>query len=116
MHAEAHRPMETPTPQYFSRHYYDFAMLFDTEEGKQAATDFGLLTQVVTHKATFFRSNWARYDLAKPGTLQFIRTRRASRICALTTGLGRRRDLKAVCGPGIWLRRKPAVQSLPRRE
>ncbi|MBP0639624.1 nucleotidyl transferase AbiEii/AbiGii toxin family protein [Cupriavidus sp. AcVe19-6a] len=72
LHAEAHRPMETPTPQYFSRHYYDLAMLFDTEEGKQAATDFGLLAQVVTHKATFFRSSWARYDLAKPGTLQLI--------------------------------------------
>lgn len=72
LHAEAHRPMEAPTPQYFSRHYYDLAMLFDTEEGKQAATDFGLLAQVVTHKATFFRSSWARYDLARPGTLQLI--------------------------------------------
>ncbi|MGN5478706.1 nucleotidyl transferase AbiEii/AbiGii toxin family protein [Cupriavidus basilensis] len=72
LHAEAHRPTESPTPQYLSRHYYDLAMLFDSEEGKAAATDFGLLAQVVTHKATFFRSSWARYDIAQPGTLRLV--------------------------------------------
>ncbi|WP_336620916.1 nucleotidyl transferase AbiEii/AbiGii toxin family protein [Cupriavidus consociatus] len=72
LHAEAHRPTESPTPQYLSRHYYDLALLFDSEEGKAAATDFGLLAQVVTHKATFFRSSWARYDIARPGTLRLI--------------------------------------------
>jgi hypothetical protein len=72
LHAEAHRPPTSPTPQYLSRHYYDLAMLLDTEEGKTAAIDFGLLAQVVTHKATFFRSSWAHYDLARPGSLQLI--------------------------------------------
>ncbi|WP_456640533.1 nucleotidyl transferase AbiEii/AbiGii toxin family protein [Bradyrhizobium sp. USDA 10063] len=51
---EAHRPKESPTPQYFSRHYYDIAMLLDTAEGKAAATDFELLGQVARHKAVFF--------------------------------------------------------------
>lgn len=72
LHAEAHRPADSPTPQYFSRHYYDLAMLLDTDEGKAAATDFELLAQVAKHKATFFRSGWASYDTAQPGTLQLL--------------------------------------------
>lgn len=70
LHAEAHRPTESPTPQYFSRHYYDLAMLLGTEEGQVAAADFELLAQVAKHKATFFRSGWASYDTARPGTLR----------------------------------------------
>jgi hypothetical protein len=69
LHAEAHRPNESPMPQYFWRHCCDLAMLLDTEEGKAAATDFVLLAQVAKHKATFFRSGWASYDTAKPGSL-----------------------------------------------
>ncbi|CDZ42289.1 Nucleotidyl transferase, PF08843 family [Neorhizobium galegae bv. officinalis] len=69
LHAEAHRPKESPTPQYFSRHYYDLAMLLETVEGREAAKDVGLLAQVAKHKNTFFRSAWANYDTAKPGTL-----------------------------------------------
>ncbi|WP_211104277.1 nucleotidyl transferase AbiEii/AbiGii toxin family protein [Azospirillum sp. Sh1] len=72
LHAEAHRPAGSPTPQYFSRHYYDLAMLLDTDDGKIAAMDFGLLAQVARHKTTFFRSGWANYDTARPGTLQLL--------------------------------------------
>ncbi len=72
LHAEAHRPAESPMPQYFSRHYYDLAMLLDTDEGQAAAADFDLLAQVAKHKATFFRSGWASYDTARPGTLRLI--------------------------------------------
>lgn len=72
LHAEAHRPAGSPTPQYFSRHYYDLAMLLDTEEGRAAATDVDLLAQVAKHKTTFFRSGWASYDTAKPGSLRLM--------------------------------------------
>jgi hypothetical protein len=72
LHAEAHRPVETATPQYFSRHYYDLAMLLDTDEGKAAAKDFDLLATVAKHKTTFFRSSWASYDTARPGTLRLL--------------------------------------------
>ncbi len=72
LHAEAHRPAEASAPQYFSRHYYDLAMLLDTKEGKAAAVDFELLAHVAKHKATFFRSGWASYDTARPGTLQLL--------------------------------------------
>ncbi|WP_429925658.1 nucleotidyl transferase AbiEii/AbiGii toxin family protein (plasmid) [Agrobacterium vitis] len=72
LHAEAHRPKESPTPQYFSRHYYDLAMLIETAEGRDAAEDFDLLAQVAKHKNIFFRSAWANYDTAKPGTLRLM--------------------------------------------
>ncbi len=70
LHAEAHRPEASATPQYFSRHYYDVAKLTETNEGQAAATDFTLLAQVVRHKSTYFRSGWASYDTAQPGTLR----------------------------------------------
>lgn len=72
LHAEAHRPIKSPTPQYFSRHYYDLAMLLDTDEGKAAAADSDLLVRVAKHKATFFRSGWASYKSAKPGSLRLM--------------------------------------------
>lgn len=72
LHAEAHRPPELPTPLYFSRHFYDLAMLLDTQDGKAACRDFDLLAQVAKHKAIFFRSAWASYDTAKPGTLRLL--------------------------------------------
>lgn len=72
LHAEAHRPTESPAPQYLSRHYYDLAMLIDTDEGKAAATNFELLAQVAKHKAIFFRSGWASYATARPGSLRLL--------------------------------------------
>jgi hypothetical protein len=47
-------------------------MLLDTDEGKAAVTDFDLLTTVVKHKAIFFRSGWASYDTAQPGTFRLM--------------------------------------------
>jgi len=72
LHAEAHRPKESPTPQYFSRHYYDLALLLESAEGQEAARDFDLLAQVANHKNIFFRSAWANYDTAAPGTLRLM--------------------------------------------
>lgn len=72
LHAGAHRPADSPTPQYFSRHYYDLAMLLDSEEGRAAALDLELFATVAKHKATFFRSGWASYDTARPGTLRLM--------------------------------------------
>lgn len=72
LHAEAHRPADSSTSQYFSRHYYDLAMLLASEEGKSAAADLDLLATVAKHKATFFRSGWVNYDAARPGTLRLL--------------------------------------------
>jgi Nucleotidyl transferase AbiEii toxin, Type IV TA system len=68
LHAEYHRPGSTP--KYFSRHYYDLAMMADHRDGKAAIKDLGLLRAVAEHKSVFFRSAWAHYDTACPGTLR----------------------------------------------
>ena len=47
-------------------------MLLETAEGVAASRDFELLAQVAKHKAIFFRSAWASYDLARPGTLRLL--------------------------------------------
>jgi hypothetical protein len=39
---------------------------------KSAAADLDLLATVAKHKATFFRSGWANYDAARPGTLRLL--------------------------------------------
>lgn len=72
LHAEAHRPAESPTPQYFSRHYYDLAMLLAMDDGQAAVADLDLLAQVAQHKVTFFRSGWASYETARSGTLRLM--------------------------------------------
>jgi hypothetical protein len=69
LHAEYHRPAHAPTPKYFSRHYYDLAMLADHEDGQAALKDLDLLRAVAKHKSIFFRSPWAHYDTARSGTL-----------------------------------------------
>jgi hypothetical protein len=69
LHAEFYRPADRPLPDRYSRHYYDVAMLAEGPIRAEALADLPLLAQVVKHKETFYPSGWARYDLARPGTL-----------------------------------------------
>jgi Nucleotidyl transferase AbiEii toxin, Type IV TA system len=69
LHAEYHRAPDSPTPKYISRHYYDVAMLADHKDGPAAISDVDLLRAVAEHKSVFFRSAWAHYETARPGTL-----------------------------------------------
>ena len=72
LHAEYHRPPEKPLPDRYSRHYYDVAMLAQGPIRAEALADMPLLAQVVRHKETFYPSAWARYDLARPGSLRLL--------------------------------------------
>lgn len=76
----------SPTPQYFSRHFYDIAMLLETEDGKAAAQTPDLLAQVARHKSIFFRS--AGKQRPQPGSLRLIPSAAGSRISAPITGPG----------------------------
>lgn len=42
------------------------------EDGQSVVADLGLLAQVAQHKATFFRSGWASYETARPGTFRLM--------------------------------------------
>jgi hypothetical protein len=72
LHAEFHRPAAKALPDRYSRHYYDLAMLAQSPVRAEALADLALLDQVVRHKETFYPSGWARYDLARVGSLRLV--------------------------------------------
>ncbi|MGH8192995.1 MAG: nucleotidyl transferase AbiEii/AbiGii toxin family protein, partial [Woeseiaceae bacterium] len=72
LHAEFHRSEVRPGAEKLSRHYYDLAMLATTPVFDEALSDLELLSSVAEHKTQFFPAAWARYDLAKPGSLRLV--------------------------------------------
>ena len=74
LHAEFYRPPEKALPDRYSRHYYDLAMLAQSPVRGEALADLALLDQVVHHKQTFYPSGWAKYDLARVGSLRLVPT------------------------------------------
>ncbi len=70
LHQEAHRP--GLIPPRCSRHYYDLCKLAQSPLRKVALSQITLLRDVVEFKQKFYPSNWARYDLAVPGTLELL--------------------------------------------
>jgi len=70
LHAEFHRPQAKRLPGRYSRHYYDVAMMAAGQVKTEALADIDLLAQVVSHKEAFYPAGWARYDLARRGSLR----------------------------------------------
>lgn len=52
----------------FSRHYSDMAAMAQHAEAASALANDELRQRVADWKSRFFAANWARYDLARPGT------------------------------------------------
>ena len=71
LHAEAHRA-DGAGASRCSRHYYDLTRIADSPYGAAALSDAELRDRVVVHKSLYFRSGWARYDLAIPGSFRLI--------------------------------------------
>lgn len=72
LHHEANRPEGSPQPQRNSRHYYDLVRMAVSPVKDSALVDLGLLASVVEFKDRFYPRGWARYDLARPGTLRLV--------------------------------------------
>ena len=72
LHAEAHRPKDKLMPLRYARHYHDMARLAESPVAARALADVALRERVVAHKAVYFRSGWARYDLARPASFRLI--------------------------------------------
>jgi len=73
LHHEAYRPEDSLVPARYSRHYYDlYRMAAAPDVRRTALDDLNLLRSVVEFKQKFYPRGWARYDLAKPGTLRLI--------------------------------------------
>jgi hypothetical protein len=68
LHAEHHRDAAKPIRDRFSRHYSDMAAMAQHAEAASALANDELRQRVADWKSRFFAANWARYDLAKPGT------------------------------------------------
>lgn len=72
LHREAFRSENSFFPSRYSRHYYDLYKMCGTTVKENAFKDINLLKQVVMFKERFYHCSWARYDLAKPGTIKLM--------------------------------------------
>lgn len=72
LHQEAHRDAGKALPPRYSRHYYDLYRLSRQPVRDQAFAKPELLAEVVQFKMQFYRSAWAKYELARPGTLRLL--------------------------------------------
>lgn len=77
LHQQAHR--QTVMPPGYSRHYYDLHQLSHSPVAERALKDLTLLEDVVNFKQRFYRSPWAKYELAKPGTFKLLPTAEGNR-------------------------------------
>jgi hypothetical protein len=69
LHAESFR---AKPKQFFSRHYSDVAAMLRSRIGQDASRDLAMLENVRAFKDVYYHATWARYDLAKPGSLVVI--------------------------------------------
>ncbi|NLE39701.1 MAG: nucleotidyl transferase AbiEii/AbiGii toxin family protein [Pirellulaceae bacterium] len=70
LHSLHYQPEKRQFPARMSRHYYDVFRLARSEHFARAMEAIDLLERVARHKAVFFKSAWARYEFARPGTLR----------------------------------------------
>ena len=71
LHKEAFRSPDHVQPSRYSRHYYDLFRMFHSPDMKERAfANIDLLEKVVRFRQRFYPSAWARYDLAKPGSIR----------------------------------------------
>ena len=72
LHACHYAPATRPLRVRQSRHYYDVARLYEAGIGKAALREPELLRLVAAHQTAFFRTGWAKYEEAVPGTLRLV--------------------------------------------
>lgn len=70
LHAEFHRPPESPTPSRYARHYFDMVKLLAHPRAAQFMANQAQCERVVDWKSRVFARGWARYDLARHGSFR----------------------------------------------
>ena len=83
LHAEYHRPEDQPLPDRYSRHYSDVARLLEHPTAEAFLVDKTLCGRVAEWKSRVFARSWARYDLARHGSLRLAPP--AHRLAALAS-------------------------------
>ena len=82
LHAEHHRPAAQATPDRYPRLFADMERLPRHPDASAMLADHVLCARVVEWKSRVFARQWARYDLAVPGTLRLLPA--DARLAALT--------------------------------
>lgn len=72
LHREAFRSQKSKPQIHYSRHYYDLARMSRSLVKAEAFKDIDLLNKVVEFKEHFYPCGWAKYELAKPGTMRLL--------------------------------------------
>jgi len=72
LHQEAHRPEGKLMPLRYSRHYYDLALMAESDVKNSALADIAQLKTVVEFKMRFYPSGWSQYETAVPGSLKLM--------------------------------------------
>ena len=72
LHAEHYRPADQPMPDRYARHYSDMARLLQHPQAAAMLADEALCARVVRWKSRVFARQWARYDLARPGSFRLL--------------------------------------------
>lgn len=73
LHALHHKKIGQKLPERSSRHYYDTYRLLKRKEKLHIdVKNINLLGIVREHKMVFFKSSWAHYETAIPGSLKLI--------------------------------------------
>ena len=72
IHVECWRNEFRASAERLSRHWYDLAMLADSDHGHAAIEDRGLLVDVVKHKKVFYNASYANYDDCLVGQIRLI--------------------------------------------
>ena len=72
LHAEYHRPHDSPTPDRYARHYFDMVRLLAHADTQQFLADKAQCERVVDWKRRVFARGWARYDLAHHGMFRLV--------------------------------------------
>ena len=72
LHQEAFRPENSLIPNRYSRHYYDIYCMCKKGIKDTALKDPKLLEDVAEFKNKFYPRKWARYELARFGTIKLM--------------------------------------------
>jgi hypothetical protein len=97
LHAEHHRPEDQATPDRYARHYSDMARLLGQESAGAMLADYATCARVVEWKTRVFARQWARYELAKPGTFRLLPP--APRLAALARDYAQMRAMFLAAPP-----------------
>ena len=104
MHVECQREEFRTGTERLSRHWYDLAMLADTEQGLAAVADHALLADVVKHKKVFYNAGYANYDACLSRQIRLIPE--AAALAALHG------DFQRMIGAGMFIGEPPTFDAI----